>query len=282
MDLLAVSKACHQGNDPYALQLPGDRDPMQQQFLWGSHASVGRRTVWHPMQKFTKEKLQKHDLTRTQFCQRCMLQICTIVISFIAELHLICIVMAELERKIWEGGLKATRCVNSPGPRRLVSIHLGILCHLQAVCMQATEPRLWKTGWASPRPFLQKKKKEKERCPWLRRCCLAWGQQLHHSRPANLACGNLWNFYKIQTFLLLFHFKRLIWTIKILKLGRCCFHASNWIFGAFWPWHTVYRGEYYGLLKSQFSPTPQSVGENPDRATSAVNHKLIIWQETKG
>lgn len=41
-----------------------------------------------------------------------------VAISFSAELHLICIVIAELERKIQEGGLKATGCVNSPGPRR--------------------------------------------------------------------------------------------------------------------------------------------------------------------
>lgn len=59
--------------------------------------------------------------------------------------------MTELNRKIWEGGLMATGCVNSPGLRRLVSIHLGFLCHLQAFCMHAAEPRVWKTGLTSPR-----------------------------------------------------------------------------------------------------------------------------------
>ena len=68
----------------------------------------------------------------------------------LGKLHLIGTVMAELDRKIWEGGLMATRCVNSLGPRRSVSIHLGFLCHLQASRMHAAEPRVWKTGWASP------------------------------------------------------------------------------------------------------------------------------------
>lgn len=117
-------------------------------------------------------------------------------------------------------------------------------------CLHASNRAKTVKNWMSESTALLRKKKE--RCPWLRRCCLAWGQQLHHSRPTNLACGSLWNFYNIQTFLFLFHFKRLIWAIKILKLGRCCFCASNWIYGAFWPRHKAYRGEYRGLLKSQW------------------------------
>lgn len=83
-----------------------------------------------------------------------------LLLSFTGKLHLIGIVMAELDRKIWEGGLMATRCVNSPGLRHLVSIHLGFLCHLQAFRMHTAEPRVWKTGWASPwLPCLLRKKR---------------------------------------------------------------------------------------------------------------------------
>lgn len=113
----------------------------------------------------------------------------TVAISFSAELHLICIVIAELERKIQEGGLKATGCVNSLGPRRSLSIHLGILCHLQAACMQAAEPRLWKTGWASLQRSSREKKRKSERERrwwWWRRRCLAWGRRLR-SQQTKLA-----------------------------------------------------------------------------------------------
>lgn len=71
-------------------------------------------------------------------------------LSFTGKLRLTGIVMAELDRKLWEGGLMTTRCVNSPRLRHLVSIHLGFLCHLQAVRLHAAVPRVWKTGWASP------------------------------------------------------------------------------------------------------------------------------------
>lgn len=114
-------------------------------------------TISHPSRMHIME-LQKHFL------------------SFTEKLHLIGIVMEELDRKIWEGGLIATRCVNSPGPRHLVSIHLGFLCHLQAVCMHTAEPRVWKTGRASLQ--LSCLWGKKECCLWLQRC-LAWGQQLH-------------------------------------------------------------------------------------------------------
>lgn len=186
----------------------------------------------------------------------------------------------RIGKKNLRGWIKGNTLCKLPWPEAL-GLHTPWHPLSFTSCLHASNRAKTVKNWMSESTALLTKKK-KERCPWLRRCCLAWGQQLHHSRPTHLACGSLWNFYKIQTFLLLFHFKRLIWAIKILKLGRCCFRASNWIFGASWPWHTVYRDEYCGLLKGLFSPTPQSVSENPDRATSAVNHKLIIWQETKG
>ncbi len=89
-----------------------------------------------------------------------------LLLNFTGKLHLIGIVTVELNRKIWEGGLMATRCVNSPGLRHLVSIHLGFLCHLKAVRMHAAEPRVWKTGWASPQLscFLGEKKSVASGC----------------------------------------------------------------------------------------------------------------------
>lgn len=89
-----------------------------------------------------------------------------IVISICAQLHLICIVIAELERKIREGGLKATRCVNSPGLRHSLPIHLGILCHLQAVCMRAACKTVkdWLSESAALLAELKEKKKGWCRC----------------------------------------------------------------------------------------------------------------------
>ena len=125
------------------------------------------------------------DFTQIQYPirQECISKSCQKLASQ-ESCTLIGIVMAELNRKIWEGGLMAACCVNSPGLRHLVSIHLGFLCHLQAVRMHAAEPRVWKTGWASSQLSCLLKEK-KECCLWLQ-SCLAWGQQLHLFSPTDL------------------------------------------------------------------------------------------------
>ncbi len=89
---------------------------------------------------------------------------------------------------IWAGGLMAAGCVNSPGLRHLVSIHLDFLCHLQAFCMHAAEAGVWKTGWTSC-PQLSCLWGKKEHCLWLQNC-LAWGQHLYLFRPPDLAHGS--------------------------------------------------------------------------------------------
>lgn len=117
---------------------------------------------------------------------KCVMKSSKLKLCVTGQLHLIGMVMAELDRKIWEGGLMATRCVNSPGLRRLVFIHLGFLCLLQGVRMH-----IRKTGWASPRLSCLLGEKA-ERCLWLQ-SCLAWGQQLHlfqSHQPPDLACGS--------------------------------------------------------------------------------------------
>lgn len=122
-----------------------------------------------------------------------------IVISLSVELHLICNVIAELERKIPVGGLKATRCVNSPGPR--LSIHLGILCHLQAVCMQAAEPRRWKTGWVSLQLSWWTKRKRDGAGGWGSEALREDG--CSQSQQTNTLGLQQWNFYRAHNFFFL-------------------------------------------------------------------------------
>lgn len=44
----------------------------------------------------------------------------------------------------------ATGSVNSLGLKHLIFIHIGFLCHLQAVCMHTAQPRVQKTRPVSP------------------------------------------------------------------------------------------------------------------------------------
>lgn len=183
-------------------------------------------------------------------------------------MRLIGIVMAELDWKIWEGGLMATRCVNSPGLRHLVSIHLGFLCLLEAVCMHAAEPRVWKTGWASPRLSWKK-----ERCHWLQ-SCLAWGQQLHLCRPPDLACGS-------GTFTTSFFSFYMLRGIQILKdRHHICMPPTDCLE------HLNHERQIevrYFRVNNLVRYFPEELVETKKRATSRVNKGLasIIWQETK-
>lgn len=130
----------------------------------------------------------------------------------------------RIGKKNLRGWIKGNTLCKLPWPEAL-GLHTPWHPLSFTSCLHASNRAKTVKNWMSESTALLTTTK-KERCPWWRRRCLAWGQQLHHSRPTNLACGSLWNFYKIQTFLLLFHFKRLIRAIKILKLRRCC---------AFWP-----------------------------------------------